>query len=118
MNGDTKRGRLIRFSVFELDLSSGELFKQGCKVKLQGQPFELLVALLERPGEVVTREEVQQKVWPSGTVVDFDHGLNRAINKLREAWEIRRKASISSRLYRAAVTGLSVRFRKRAAQNL
>ena len=85
MNGPTKRGRLVRFSVFELDLDSGELFKQGRKVKLQGQPFELLVALLERPGEVVTREELQQKVWPSDTVVDFDRGLNRAINKVREA---------------------------------
>src|ERR1700681_3715316 len=85
MNGPTNRGRMIRFSVFELDLGSGELFKQGRKIKLQGQPFELLVALLERPGEVVTREDLQQKIWPSDTVVDFDPGLNRAINKVREA---------------------------------
>jgi Tol biopolymer transport system component/DNA-binding winged helix-turn-helix (wHTH) protein len=85
MNGPTNRGRLIRFSVFELDLGSGELFKQGRKIKLQGQPFELLLALLERPGEVVTREELQQKVWPSDTVGGFDQGLNRAINKVREA---------------------------------
>jgi DNA-binding winged helix-turn-helix (wHTH) protein len=85
MNGPTNRGRMIRFSVFELDLGSGELFKQGRKIKLQGQPFELLVALLERPGEVVTREELQQKVWPSDTVGGFDQGLNRAINKVREA---------------------------------
>jgi DNA-binding winged helix-turn-helix (wHTH) protein len=85
MNGATKRGRLIRFSVFEVDLDSGELFKQGRKVKLQGQPFDLLLALLDRPGQVVTREELKQKVWPSDTVIDFDHGLNRAINKLREA---------------------------------
>jgi DNA-binding winged helix-turn-helix (wHTH) protein/Tol biopolymer transport system component len=85
MNGPSKRGPLIRFSVFELDLDSGELFKQGRKIKLQGQPFELLVALLERPGEVVTRDELQQKVWPSDTVVDFDRGLNRAINKVRDA---------------------------------
>ncbi len=85
MNGATKHGRLIRFSVFELDLNSGELFKQGCKVKLQGQPFELLVALLERPGQVVKREELRKKVWPSDTAGDFDHGLNRAINKAREA---------------------------------
>jgi Tol biopolymer transport system component/DNA-binding winged helix-turn-helix (wHTH) protein len=85
MNASTKRVRLIRFSVFELDLDSGELFKQGRKVKLPGQPFDLLVALLERPGEVVTREELQQKIWPSDTVVDFDPGLNKAINKVREA---------------------------------
>jgi predicted ATPase/DNA-binding winged helix-turn-helix (wHTH) protein len=85
MNGARKTGRLLRFSVFELDLDAGELFKQGRKVKLQAQPLELLSALLERPGEVVTREELRQKVWPSDTVVDFDQGLNRAINKLREA---------------------------------
>jgi DNA-binding winged helix-turn-helix (wHTH) protein/Tol biopolymer transport system component len=85
MNGATKHGRLIRFSVFELNLDSGELFKQGRKLKLQGQPFELLLALLERPGEVATREELKQKVWPSDTVGDFDHGLNRAINKVRDA---------------------------------
>lgn len=68
MNGATKRGRLVRFSVFEVDLDSGELFKQGRKVKLQGQPFELLLALLDRPGQVVTREELKLKVWPSDTV--------------------------------------------------
>src|SRR6201987_6078522 len=85
MNEATKRGRLVRFSVFEVDLDSGELFKQGRKVKLQGQPFELLLALLERPGAVITREELKQKVWPSNTFVDFDHGLNRAINKVRDA---------------------------------
>ncbi len=87
MNGDTRHGRLIRFSAFQLDVDSGELFKEGRKVKLQGQPFELLLALLERPGEVLKRDELQQKVWPSNTAVDFDHGLNRAINKVREALE-------------------------------
>src|SRR5690242_16739060 len=85
MNGATKHGRILRFSVFELDLDSGELFRQGRKIKLQGQPFELLLALLERPGAVVTREELRQRVWPSDTAGDFDHGLNRAINKVREA---------------------------------
>ena len=78
MNGPTKRGRLIRFSVFELDLGSGELFKQGRKIKLQGQPFELLVALLERPGEVVTREELQQKVWPSDTLGGLRSGSEQS----------------------------------------
>jgi DNA-binding winged helix-turn-helix (wHTH) protein/Tol biopolymer transport system component len=85
MDGATKNGRLIRFSTFELDRESGELFKQGRKVKLQGQPFELLVALLERPGELLTREELRQKLWATETVGDFDHGLSRAINKVREA---------------------------------
>lgn len=88
MNGATKNDRLIRFSVFELDRESGELFRQGRKVKLQGQPFELLVALLERPGEVLTREELRQRIWPSDTAGDFDHGLNRAVNKVREAQEV------------------------------
>src|SRR5438128_10666773 len=85
MNGAPKDERLVRFSVFELDLDSGELFREGRKLKLQGQPFELLVALLERPGAVLTREELRQRVWPSDTAGDFDHGLNRAINKVREA---------------------------------
>ena len=77
--------RLARFGVFELDLSAGELRKNGVKLRLQGQPFQVLALLLERAGEVVTREELQQKLWPSDTFVDFDHSLNTAINKVREA---------------------------------
>src|SRR6201987_14775 len=78
------RGRL-RFGVFELDLHSGELRKHGLRVRLQEQPFRFLEMLLERPGEVVTREELQKRLWPADTFVDFDHGLNKAINKIREA---------------------------------
>ncbi len=78
------RGRL-RFGVFELDLRAGELRKHGLRVRLQEQPFQVLAMLLEHPGEVVTREEVQKQLWPADTFVDFDHGLNKAINKLREA---------------------------------
>jgi DNA-binding winged helix-turn-helix (wHTH) protein len=77
--------RIARFGVFELDLSAGELRKSGVKMRLQGQPFQVLALLLERAGEVVTREELQQKLWPSDTFVDFDHSLNTAINKVREA---------------------------------
>ena len=77
--------RIVRFGVFELDLSAGELRKSGAKLRLQGQPFQVLVQLLERAGEVVTREELQEKLWPSDTFVDFDHSLNTAINKVREA---------------------------------
>ena len=77
--------RLKRFGVFELDLGAGELRKNGAKLRLQGQPFQVLALLLERAGEVVTREELQQKLWPSDTFVDFDHSLNTAINKVREA---------------------------------
>jgi DNA-binding winged helix-turn-helix (wHTH) protein len=76
---------VARFGVFELDLSAGELRKSGVKLRLQEQPFQVLVLLLERAGDVVTREELQQKLWPSDTFVDFDHSLNTAINKVREA---------------------------------
>lgn len=75
----------VRFGAFELDLRAGELRKQGVKVKLQEQPFQILAMLLERPGEVVTREELRKRLWPSDTFVDFDHSLNKAVNKLREA---------------------------------
>jgi len=75
----------IRFGIFEVDLQTGELRRQGYKIKLQEQPFQVLVMLLEHPGEVVTREELQKKLWPADTFVDFERGLNRAINKLREA---------------------------------
>ena len=77
--------RIARFGVFELDLSAGELRKSGVRMRLQGQPFQVLAMLLERAGQVVTREEMQQKLWASDTFVDFDHSLNTAINKVREA---------------------------------
>jgi cholera toxin transcriptional activator len=80
-----KNSRVARFGLFELDLSAGELRKSGVKLRLQGQPFQVLALLLEHAGEVVTREELQQKLWPSDTFVDFDHSLNTAINKVREA---------------------------------
>ena len=75
----------VRFGAFELDFRASELRKQGTKVKLQEQPFQILQVLLQRPGEIVTREELQQKIWPSDTFVDFDHGLYNAIKRLREA---------------------------------
>ena len=77
--------RIIHFSTFEVDLHSGELRQRGQKVKLQEQPFQVLAALLERPGGVVTREELRSKLWPADTFVDFDHGLNAAIRRLRDA---------------------------------
>jgi Tol biopolymer transport system component/DNA-binding winged helix-turn-helix (wHTH) protein len=76
--------RLVRFGIFEVDLPAGEVRKGGVKLKLTGQPFQVLVILLERPGEVVTRDEVQKRLWPD-TFVDVDHNLNTAINKIREA---------------------------------
>src|SRR2546425_1666327 len=76
---------IVRFGMFELDFRTGELRKQGAKIKLQDQPFQILQILLQRPGGTVSREELQQKIWPSDTFVDFDHGLYNAIKRLREA---------------------------------
>ena len=81
----TDRARIVRFGVFEADLSARELRKSGVRIKLHGQPFEVLAMLLERPGDLVTREELQKRLWPTDTFVDFDHGVNTAINRLREA---------------------------------
>ena len=77
--------RVVRFGAFEINLLSGELRKQGVKIKLQEQPFRVLVMLLEHPGEVVTREELRTRLWPQDTFVDFEHSLATAINKVREA---------------------------------
>jgi TolB-like protein/DNA-binding winged helix-turn-helix (wHTH) protein len=77
--------RIIRFGVFAVDLQAGELHKNGVKVRLQEQPFQILSLLLEHPGRVVTREEIQQQLWPEGTFVDFEHSLNAAVKRLREA---------------------------------
>jgi len=75
----------IRFGVFELHIRSGELLRKGSKINLQDQPFQALVLLLEHPGELVTREELRKNLWPQNTFVDFERGLNKAINKLRAA---------------------------------
>ena len=75
----------LSFGLYEIDLESGELWKAGFRIKLQTQPFKVLTALLERPGHVVTREELQERLWGKDTVVDFDHSLGTAINKIREA---------------------------------
>lgn len=84
MPAETQR-RAFRFGAFEADESTGELRKNGVRIKLHSQPFQLLVMLLERPSELVTREEMRQRLWGNDTFVDFDHGLNSAVNKLREA---------------------------------
>src|SRR5713226_8948929 len=76
---------ILRFGVFEVDLRSGEVHKHGIRLKLQDQPFQVLALLLEHSGDVVTREDLRQKLWSADTFVDFDTGLNTAINKLREA---------------------------------
>jgi Tol biopolymer transport system component/DNA-binding winged helix-turn-helix (wHTH) protein len=85
---DISNGNLIevvRFGVYELDPRAGELRRKGVKVKIQEQPFQVLALLLERPGEVITREELKRRLWPADTFVDFDHSLNAAIKRLRDA---------------------------------
>src|SRR5256714_1735427 len=77
--------RILRFGSFEVDAGAGELRRQGLKVRLQDQPFRLLVLLLDHPGDVVTREKIRDTLWPADTYVDFDHSLNTAVRKLREA---------------------------------
>src|SRR5437870_5813417 len=76
---------IVRFGIYEADLAAGELRKNGLKVKLQGKPFEIMTVLLEHAGEVVSREQLHKRLWPADTFVDFDHGLNNAMNKLRYA---------------------------------
>src|SRR5262245_4522347 len=80
-----RRARVLRFGIFDLDTQSGELRRHGLKVRLPDQSFQILQMLLERPGEVVTREQLRRQLWTSDTFVDFDVGLNSAIRKLREA---------------------------------
>jgi TolB-like protein/DNA-binding winged helix-turn-helix (wHTH) protein/Tfp pilus assembly protein PilF len=85
MSDSGQASRVLRFGNFEMDLRAGELYQQGRKVKLQEQPFRVLAMLLERPGELVTRQELQGRLWPADTFVDWDHGLNVAIKKVRDA---------------------------------
>jgi DNA-binding winged helix-turn-helix (wHTH) protein len=76
--------RVAQFGLYEVNLTTGELRKHGIRLKLQEQPFQILVLLLARPGKLVTRDEIRQRLWPSGTFVDFDNGLNTALSRLRE----------------------------------
>lgn len=82
---DPQPAQCYRFGVFEADPSTGELRRQGTRVKLHAQPFQVLCLLLDRPGELLTREEISHKLWPDGTFVDYDHGVNSAVNRVREA---------------------------------
>ncbi len=114
---------MFRFGPFELDEATGELRKFGIRIKLHSQPVQVLVMLLERPGELVTREEMRQRLWGDDTIVDFDHGLNTAVNKLREALgdsaaQPRHVETISGRGYRfiAPVTIASYRRQRRVAE--
>jgi cholera toxin transcriptional activator len=75
----------LRFDAYQVDLRTGELRKQGRKIRLAGRPFQILALLLEQPGELLTRKELQQRLWPADTFVDFEHGVNAAIQTLRRA---------------------------------
>src|ERR1700691_1028248 len=86
MNPPASSSRHVRTGLFEIDLSSAQLHKNGRKLPLQEQPFRVLAILLERPGEVVTRQELQARLWPADTYVGFDEGLNTAISKRRTAF--------------------------------
>jgi DNA-binding winged helix-turn-helix (wHTH) protein len=85
MPAEARASQLIHFGEFAIDPRSGELFKKGTKIKLQQQPFQVLAILLERPGDLITREELRERIWPADTFVDFDHSLNTAVKKLRQA---------------------------------
>jgi len=82
---DVQRSRLFGFGDFELDVRARELRKHGLRIRLQDQSFQILLMLLERPGEVVLREEIRQRLWPNNTIVEFDHSINAAIKRLRNA---------------------------------
>jgi DNA-binding winged helix-turn-helix (wHTH) protein len=82
---ETRPARRYRFGVFEADSTTGELRRKGVRIKLHSQPFHVLVMLLERPGELLTREEISRELWPDGTFVDYEHGVNSAVNRLRDA---------------------------------
>lgn len=82
---DPRPARRYRFAAFEADAGTGELRRQGLRIKLNTQPFQVLTMLLERPGELLTRDEIARELWPEGTFVDYEHGVNSAINRIREA---------------------------------
>lgn len=85
MNSPTNDNRRFQFKEFVVDARAGELYRRGKKIKLQMQPVQVLLTLLEKPGEIVTRDELRQRIWPADTFVDFEHSLNTAIKKLRQA---------------------------------
>ncbi len=82
---ESGQARRYRFGTFEADASTGELRRQGIRIKLNAQPFQVLLMLLERPGEVLTRDEIARALWSDGTFVDYDHGVNSALNRIRDA---------------------------------
>jgi DNA-binding response OmpR family regulator len=111
-DGPTKPSS-YRFASFELDTRSGELRKNGTRIRLQDQPQQILLLLLEHSGEVVTREQIQHKLWPPDTYVDYDNAINSAMRKLREALGDDSGDPSTSRQWRGVGTGLSATLRSR-----
>ncbi|MGC1157226.1 MAG: winged helix-turn-helix domain-containing protein [Acidobacteriaceae bacterium] len=85
MNGSQPAPRRYRFGAFEADAATGELRRQGIRLRLNAQPFQVLCMLLDRPGELLTRDQIARQLWPDGTFVDAEHGVNSAVNRIREA---------------------------------
>ena len=105
MNDAPRSAGCVRFGAFEFNPQIGELLKHGLKIKLSGQPIELLAMLLARPGQLVTREELQKRLWPHDTIVEFEHSINAAVKTLRRA--TRRMNLATSRRRPGAATGSS-----------
>lgn len=97
--------RKIRFADYEIDMRTAEVRQNGHKFVLQGQPFQVLAVLLERPGELVTLEELKKRLWSADTFVDFDHSLNKAVNRFGRRFPTRRRSHAISKPYPAVATG-------------
>ena len=117
-------GGVVHFGSFEVDLQQGVLRKGGLKIRLQTQPFQVLAALLEKPGEVVTRDELRRRLWPEDTFVDFEHGVNAAVARLRQALgdsaeQPRYVERLAKRGYRfaAKVQGPAIEIEEKAASS-
>src|SRR5437762_11348875 len=95
---ESRSSRVLRFGTFEVDLRAGELRKQGVRIKLQEQPFHVLTLLLQRPGEVITREELRSELWQSETFVDFDNSLNTSIRSEEHTSELQSPMYLVCRL--------------------
>jgi len=107
MVSQARSSHIRRFGTFEVDLRAGELRKQGKRIRVQEQPFHVLTVLLQRPGDVVSREELRSQIWPEDTFVDFDNSLNTAVNKLREALADSAENRVSLKPCRDVVTAFS-----------
>jgi DNA-binding winged helix-turn-helix (wHTH) protein len=107
-------GSRVRFGPFTLDPRSGELHQGAKRLKVPDQSIEILKALLERPSDLVTREELQRRLWPADTFVDFEHGLNAAVRRLRAHWGTRQTLRRSSRRFHGGVIDSSVRVHQKS----